>query len=77
MGARRKCGMRKPGRSRAEPGLTDSQRRSDQALKRKQKAWRETTQKSARLRALRLAKEADEKALAEVTVEPEDPAAKA
>ena len=69
--------MRKPGRTIAEDRTTASQRKSDQALKRKEKAWREITQKSARLRALRLAKEAAEREAAEGKAEPEEPAAEA
>lgn len=67
--------MSKQGKSRTEDGLTESQKKSDQALKRKQKAWRETTEKSARLRALRLAKEAAEKDTAAAPGEPEEPTA--
>lgn len=73
----REFGMRKSGRTRPEDRRTESQKKSDQALKRKEKAWREVTQKSARLRALRLAKEAADKAAAESKVEPEDPGAEA
>ena len=73
----REEGMRKPGRTIAEDRTTASQRKSDQALKRKEKAWREITQKSARLRALRLAKEAAEREASEGKAEPEEPAAEA
>ncbi len=57
--------MRKSVKSRAEEQFTATQKKSDQALKDKEKAWQELEKKSARLKALRLAKEASDKEAAE------------
>ena len=57
--------MRKSVKSRAEEQFTATQKKSDQALKDKEKAWQELGKKSDRLKALRLAKEAADKKAAE------------
>ena len=57
--------MRKSARLRAEAQFTATQKKSDQALKEKEKAAQKIAEKNARLRALRLAKEAADKEAAE------------
>lgn len=57
--------MRKPSRSRAEGLFTATGKKADQYLKTKEKAWQEKMDKTAKLRALRLAKEASEKQASE------------
>ncbi len=53
--------MRKSVKSRAEEQFTASKKKSDQVLKEKDRAWQEIGEKSARLKALRLAKEASDR----------------
>ena len=53
--------MRKSARSRAEELFTATQKKAKQALKHKEKAEREIAERTAKLRALRLAKEAADK----------------
>ena len=57
--------MLKSARSRAEQQFTATQKKSNKALKRKEKAQQDVSEKMARLRALRLAKEAADKEAAE------------
>ena len=57
--------MRKSATSRAEQQFTASKKKTDQALKEKDRAWHELAQKTARLKALRLAKETSEREAAE------------
>ena len=57
--------MRKSARSRAEEQFTATQKKAKQVLKEKEKAEQELTERTARLRALRLAKEAADKEAAE------------
>ena len=52
--------MQKSAKSKAEQMFSASQKKADQFLKQKEKAWRELTEKTARLKARRLAKEAAE-----------------
>jgi hypothetical protein len=52
-------------KSRAEEQFTATQKKSNQDLKKKDKAWQEKAECVARLRALRLAKEAADKEAAE------------
>ena len=53
--------MRKSPKLRAEQLFSASQKKTDQFLKQKEKAWQESLDKTARLKALRLAKEAADK----------------
>ena len=53
--------MRKSARSRAEELFTATQKKDKQVLKEKEKAEREIAERTAKLRALRLAKEAADK----------------
>ena len=48
-------------KSRAEEKFSATQKKDKQALKEKQTAWQQKMEHSARLRALRLAKEAADK----------------
>ena len=57
--------MRKSARSRAEELFTATQKKDREALKEKEKAAREIAERMAKLRALRLAKEAADKEAAE------------
>lgn len=57
--------MRKSTRTRAEQHFSSTQKKADQFLKQKEKAWQEMKDKTARLKALRLAKEAADKEAAE------------
>jgi len=66
--------MWKPANSRAQEKFTAAQKKTDLFLKEKDRAWQELEQKSARLKALRLAKEAADK---EAAAEAEKPAAPA
>ena len=50
--------MRKSERSRAEQIFSASQKKADQFLKQKEDAWQQSLEKTARLKARRLAKEA-------------------
>jgi hypothetical protein len=50
--------MQKSAKSKAEQMFSASQKKADQFLKQKEKAWQELTEKTARLKARRLAKEA-------------------
>jgi len=52
--------MQKSAKSKAEQMFSASQKKADQFLKQKEKAWQEQTEKTARLKARRLAKEAAE-----------------
>ena len=52
--------MKKPSISRAEEQFTATQKKDEQALKAKDKAAQERADKRARLKALRLAKEASD-----------------
>jgi len=53
--------MLKSAKSRAEEKFTATQKKDKQALKEKEKAWQQRMEHTARLRALRLAKEAADK----------------
>ncbi len=53
--------MSKSARSRAEEKFTATQKKDKQALKEKETAWQQRMDHSAKLRALRLAKEAADK----------------
>ncbi len=53
--------MSKSARSRAEELFTATQKKDKQALKEKENAWQQRVEHTARLRALRLAKEAADK----------------
>ena len=53
--------MRKSANLRAEEQFTATKKKTDLALKEKDRAWQEMGQKTARLKALRLAKEAADK----------------
>jgi hypothetical protein len=53
--------MLKSVRSRAEEKFTATQKKDNQAQKEKEKAWQQRMEHTARLRALRLAKEAADK----------------
>ncbi len=57
--------MLKTARSRAEELFTATQKKDQQALKQKEKAGQELAERVAKLRALRLAKEASDKEAAE------------
>ena len=57
--------MLKSVRSRAEEQFTATQKKDKQALKEKEKAWQEMSDRTANLRALRLAKEAADEEAAE------------
>ncbi len=57
--------MLKTAKSRAEEQFTATQKKDRQALKGKEKARQEIAERMARLRALRLAKEAADKEAAE------------
>ena len=57
--------MRKSATSRAEQQFTASKKKTDQALKDKDKAWHALEQKTARLKMLRLAKETSDREAAE------------
>ena len=57
--------MRKSVRSRAEEKFAATQKKGKQVLKEKEKAQQEITERMARQRALRLAKEAADKEAAE------------
>ncbi len=50
--------MRKSEKSRAEHLFSASQKKADQFLKQKEEAWQQSLEKTARLKARRLAKEA-------------------
>jgi len=67
--------MRKSVRSRAEEKFAATQKKGKQVLKEKEKAQQEITERMARQRGLRLAKEAADKEAAE-QVEAEKAAAK-
>ena len=67
--------MRKSVRSRAEEKFAATQKKGKQVLKEKEKAQQEITERMARQRGLRLAKEAADKEAAE-QVETEKAAAK-
>jgi hypothetical protein len=54
--------MQKSAKSKAEQMFSASQKKADQFLKQKEKAWQELTEKTARLKARRLEKEAAEAA---------------
>ena len=60
--------MLKSGRSRAEEQFAATQKKDKQALKEKEKARQENAEHVAKLRALRLAKEAADKKAAEKAV---------
>ncbi len=71
--------MWKSAKSRSQEKFFSPQKKTDLALKEKDRAWLELEKKSARLKALRLAKEATDKeaaALAEAA-KPAAPAKKA
>ncbi len=53
--------MLKSVKSRAEEQFTATQKKGKQALKEKENAWQQRMEHTARLRALRLAKEAADK----------------
>ncbi len=53
--------MLKSVKSRAEEKFTATQKKDKQALTEKEKAWQQRMEHTARLRALRLAKEAADK----------------
>ena len=57
--------MAKSARSRAEQHFTASQKKDKQALKEREKAWQDKLDRTATLRALRLAKEAVDKEAAD------------
>jgi len=57
--------MLKSVRSRAEEQFAATQKKDKQALKEKEKAWQEMSDRTANLRALRLAKEAADEEAAE------------
>ena len=57
--------MAKSARSRAEQHFTASQKKDKQDLKEREKAWQDKLDRTANLRALRLAKEAADKQAAE------------
>ncbi len=57
--------MRKSVKSRAEEQFTASKKKTNQTLKEKERAWQEIGEKTARLKALRLAKEAADREAAE------------
>lgn len=57
--------MWKSARSKAEKQFAATQKKANQALKEKEKAWQENERRVANLRALRLAKEAADKEAAE------------
>jgi hypothetical protein len=59
--------MRKSERSRAEQIFSASQKKADQLLKQKEDAWQQSLEKTARLKARRLAKEAAGKEATEVS----------
>jgi hypothetical protein len=63
--------MQKSARARAEEQFAATQKKAKQALNEKEKARREITDRMARQRALRLAKEASDKDAEAVTAEPE------
>ncbi len=67
--------MRKSARLRAEELFTAPQKTTNPVLKEKERAQQQIAEKTARLRTLRLAKEAADKEAAE-EVEPEKTAAK-
>ena len=50
--------MQKSEKSRAEQMFSASQKKADQFLKQKEEAWQQSLEKTARLKARRLAKEA-------------------
>ena len=58
--------MAKSVNSRAEEQFAATQRKAKQALKDKDKAWQELTDRVAKLKGLRLAKEAADKEAAEL-----------
>jgi hypothetical protein len=68
--------MSKSANLRAHEKFTATQKKTDLVLKEKDRAWQELGQKSARLKALRLAKEAADKEAA-AKAEAEKPAAPA
>ncbi len=53
--------MSKSAKSRAEEKFTATQKKDKQALEEKENAWQQRMEHTARLRALRLAKEAADK----------------
>ena len=57
--------MAKSARSRAEQHFTASQKKDKQDLKEREKAWQDKLDRTATLRALRLAKEAADKQAAD------------
>ena len=57
--------MAKSARSRAEQHFTASQKKDKQDLKEREKAWQDKLDRTATLRALRLAKEAEDKQAAD------------
>lgn len=57
--------MRSSVKTSAEQRFAAAQKKNDQFLKQKEKNWQEMTDKTARLRALRLAKEAADNEAAE------------
>jgi len=57
--------MAKSARSRAEQHFTASQKKDKQDLKEREKAWQDKLDRTATLRALRLAKEAVDKQAAD------------
>jgi hypothetical protein len=57
--------MWKSAKSRAEEQFAATQKKANQGLKEKEKAWQESEKRVARLRALRLAKEAADREAAE------------
>jgi hypothetical protein len=63
--------MQKSARARAEEQFAATQKKAKQALNEKEKARREITDRMARQRALRLAKEASEKDAETAAAEPE------
>ena len=67
--------MRKSAKSWAEEQFTATKKKTDHALKEKDRAWQEMLDKTARLKALRLAKAAADNEAAELA-EAAKPAAK-
>ena len=57
--------MTKSARNKAEQMFSASQKKTDQFLKQKEKAWQAGSEKTERLKALRLAKEKAEKEASE------------
>jgi colicin import membrane protein len=64
--------MSKSSRSKAEEQFAATQKKAKQVQKEKERAWQERTEHMAKLRALRLAKEAADKEAAEGTAAGKD-----